>query len=143
MVVNEDCESCVREGLECRRPDIDGRKIRWQKGKVTSESDTGSIGQQDGGLEGSGQGLTTMNREFDIDGTYLDSLFDLIMGKLHLAHKYFSSITQYVFLTLSRNRFVSINGDETHRRDYFPHLGACDGWTRSDVLLALYPRKSI
>jgi hypothetical protein len=68
----------VREGLECRKPDIDGRKTRWKKGRTSFDTNMDySAGLEKGssGVEcrGSGQG--------DSGPHHSGGIFDLLMGE--------------------------------------------------------------
>lgn len=61
----------MREGLECRKPDIDGRKTRWKKARTSLESGVelpGSLGEGSNREHRPGQG--------DFGG-----LFDLLPGE--------------------------------------------------------------
>jgi hypothetical protein len=74
----EKCENCLREGLECRKPDIDGRKTRWKRGRADSDSNVnfsasleGASSRPEAGEAGQG----------DFRRQHSEDLFNTLMGE--------------------------------------------------------------
>ena len=68
----------MRDGLECRRPDIDGRKTRWKKGQPGLERELDSTG---GFVGQSGEVVPRVTEQGNLEGHYTGGLLDLLMGE--------------------------------------------------------------
>jgi hypothetical protein len=68
----------VREGLECQKPDIDGRKTRWKKRQANLETDLGIPNRYEGSASAS---RAQDNGQGGSDERFAGGLFDLLLGE--------------------------------------------------------------